>query len=219
MTQALLVRHGQTDWNAAGRWQGHQDVPLNSTGRAQAQALAARVAGWPITAIYSSDLRRAGETAEILAGALGLSPTYDAALRERSAGIYEGLTGAELRANYPSVWESIQTGEVRPIGGESFEELQARVVAAYTDILRRHPGETVLIVSHGGALHALLSHVLELPLPLVYRLSLRGNTGLTRLEHTPRGARLTLLNDTAHLERLNGADGRPTASDGVTIPH
>lgn len=218
MTKALLVRHGQTDWNAAGRWQGHQDVPLNQTGRAQAQALAVRIAGWPITAIYSSDLRRAGETAEILGGALGLTPTYDAALRERSAGIFEGLTGAELRAAYPGVLESIETGEVRPIGGETFEELQTRVITVYADILRRHPDETILIVSHGGALHALLSHVLELPLPLVYRLSLAGNTGLTCLEHTPRGARLTLLNDTAHLERLNGPTP-PTAADHVSIPH
>lgn len=202
MTKLLLVRHGQTDWNAQARWQGQQDVPLNRLGRAQATALAARLAGWPIHAIYSSDLRRAGETAEILAAALSLKPVYEAAWRERAAGVFEGMTGAELREKYPEAWAALQQGEIRPKNGEAPEQLQTRIVDAYQRILARHPDQTILIVSHGGALHALLSHVLELSVSQVYRLSLSGNTGLTRLDLTPRGPRLTLLNDTAHLEAL-----------------
>src|SRR5512133_2376807 len=101
----FLARHGQTDWNAAGRWQGHTDVPLNETGRAQARALAERLRGEGIAAIASSDLARARGTAEIVAAVLGLRvDLLDPDLRERRFGIFEGLTLRECEQRHPEDW-------------------------------------------------------------------------------------------------------------------
>ncbi len=203
MTTIWLARHGQTDWNAERRWQGQSDIPLNDRGRTQAQALAARLAGRPIQAIYSSDLRRAYETATIAAQALGLPVVSDPAWRERSAGVLEGMTWEMLRDQHPAYWEATRYGDMRPPGGESFGEVQARAVQAVQRLLERHPnGEAILVVSHGGTLRALICHVLGLPISQVQRLSVGGNASLSQIEHTPYGWRLTALNDMAHLEDL-----------------
>ena len=149
MTELLLVRHAETEWNREGRWQGHADPPLNDAGRAQAHALAETLAGEEVDAIYTSDLRRAAETAEILAAALGRPVTADPELREIDVGSWSGLTRAEVAERYPD-WETHD--------GESIEALQARVVAAVLRIARQHPDGQVLIVTHGGSIRSLERH-------------------------------------------------------------
>jgi broad specificity phosphatase PhoE len=138
MTTLLLVRHGETDWNAEHRWQGHADVPLNIRGREQAERLADELAGKRIDAVYASDLSRARETAEILGERLGLSVLTDPDLREIDVGSREGLTGEEV-------------GE-RAWDGEGREAHEQRVMRAVRQIVENHPGQHVLVVAHGGCL-------------------------------------------------------------------
>jgi broad specificity phosphatase PhoE len=128
----LLVRHGETDWNAAGRWQGQTDVPLNTTGRSQALALAARLRAESVRAVAASDLSRARGTAEIVGESLGLEVAFvDAALRERAYGDWEGLTRSECEARFPEEWaRHVADPRTPPPGGESTDALLARVVPA-----------------------------------------------------------------------------------------
>ncbi len=138
MTTILLARHGETDWNRELRFQGHADRSLNDTGRLQAQELAERLREEPIAAVYASDLRRASETAEIVAEALGLPMATDPRLREIDVGSWQGRTRAELDG---AVWD-----------GESYDRHRLRVVAALHRIAEAHPDGCVLVVAHGGTL-------------------------------------------------------------------
>ncbi|MCP4426645.1 MAG: histidine phosphatase family protein [Chloroflexi bacterium] len=202
-TTLLLIRHGQTNWNAEGRWQGHADIPLNAMGRAQAEALAQRLADWPIRAVYSSDLKRAAMTAVSLAAVLNQQPIFDTAWRERDVGDFSGLTSAEARVQYPAVWAAMKNGVVNPPNGERQLDLRARAVAAYEQVLNRHEGDTVAIVSHGGTLANVISHVLRIPEDSYGRFRLSGNTGLSVVEKNEKyGQYIALLNDTSHLNGL-----------------
>ncbi len=200
MTTILLIRHGQTEYNVNGRWQGHLDVPLNETGKAQAQALAQRVAHWPVSALYSSDLQRATMTAAPLAAVWGVKPIYDAAWRERHVGVFEGRTREELQEAYPEVWANMRKGILDIPESEDRVALQNRAVAAYQKIVAAHPDEMVAVVSHGGTLNALVSSVLGIPPDYYGRLNFHGNSGLTIIEINDRGPRLTMINDIRHLE-------------------
>jgi probable phosphoglycerate mutase len=198
-TIIVLIRHGQTDWNLSGRWQGHTDIALNDTGRSQASDLARRLASWPIAAIYSSDLRRAHQTASILARELGLSLKLDAAWRERNGGDFQGMTFEELDRRHPEALQAMRQRGEAPPGGESNLDVAGRVVAAFDQIVARHPGQMVAVVSHGGAMRALIGYVVGLPLGQSPRVSVSGNTGISLIEVNQWGTRLTLLNDTTHL--------------------
>jgi 2,3-bisphosphoglycerate-dependent phosphoglycerate mutase len=161
-----MARHGQTDWNRERRWQGHLDPPLNALGREQARILAETLADVPIAAVYSSDLRRALDTAEIVARRLNLPVHVDVSLRELDVGAWSGQTLAELRALYPEPvarWE--RTGERGWEGGESHEDMAARVLEAIRTIAAARQDEEVLVVSHGGPMRALraLSAGLDYP--------------------------------------------------------
>ncbi len=157
MTRLLLARHGETEWNRVGRWQGHADPPLNETGRQQAVELAEQLAGHGITAVYSSDLARARETARVVADRLGLDVVEDPALREIDVGSWSGLTRAEVERRFPDGYARWLAGEIGH-DGETREQLAERVVAATTAIAVRHEGETVLVVTHGGVIRALRRH-------------------------------------------------------------
>jgi broad specificity phosphatase PhoE len=200
----MLIRHGQTDWNAEHRWQGHSDVPLNQVGVTQATSLAKRLAGRPINAVYSSDLKRAAMTAEILGRSLNLEPILDAAWRERDVGAFAGLTNAQVQAAYPEEWEAMRQGRINPPGGEPYTQLSRRVTRAYERLLVEHYEGEVAVVSHGGALYTLISFILGFGADRIGRFSLNGNTGLSIIEVEEHGPRLTLLNDTCHLDHLNG---------------
>ena len=159
MTTLLLARHGETDWNRDGRWQGHSDPPLNELGRKQAGELADSLDG--IDAVYSSDLARARETAEIVATRLGLEVRLDARLRERSFGAWEGLTMEEIERRFEAAHVRWRTGKSHGADdAEAFDAFAARVHSFLEDVLRRHPDETVLVIGHGGSIrviHALAS--------------------------------------------------------------
>jgi broad specificity phosphatase PhoE len=146
----LLARHGETDWNAERRWQGHAESDLSENGRAQARALADHLRGRGIDAIYSSDLRRARDTAVIVASKLGLPVQVDAALREVDIGEWSGLTTDEIETRFPEGAARRRNGGTGWERGEPIEAMSARILSAVRSIAAAHDGETVLAVTHGG---------------------------------------------------------------------
>jgi broad specificity phosphatase PhoE len=146
----LLARHGETEWNVERRWQGHAESDLTEAGRAQAIELAARVADMGVSSIYSSDLRRAADTAAIVGQELGLAVQLDASLREVDVGEWSGLTSPEIEARFPAGAARRRAGRTGWDQGETIEAMAARILAALVAIDRRHHGQTVLVVTHGG---------------------------------------------------------------------
>jgi probable phosphoglycerate mutase len=164
-TRILVVRHGESEWNALGRWQGHADPPLSDRGEHQARSAGARLG--TLDAIVASDLQRAVTTAELIANELGVGPvTVDERLRERDAGEWTGLTRAEIDERFPGYL----TDGSRPPGFESTASLFDRVYPCLVDHAARHPGGSVLAVTHAGVIYALERH-LELPRELLANLS------------------------------------------------
>ena len=154
-TTILLARHGETDWNAVGRWQGHTDRSLTELGRRQAAELAERLADVELDAVYSSDLLRAIETAEPVAKRLGLPLQTLPELREVDVGTWAGLTRDEVAEHFPDGfrrWSEWQTGWE---DGETYDEMGERVVGAILRLAAEHEGGRILVVSHGGAIRAL----------------------------------------------------------------
>ena len=170
MTRLCLVRHGQTDWNLDGRYQGQSDVPLNKKGQAQARALARKLKGQPFTAIYASDLQRASETAEIIAASLHLAVVADPRLREIDQGKWEGQHARTIQARYARLWQRrmMNPANARPPGGETVEEVARRVYAALNDIACFHPTGPVLVISHGLALATVICKTRRLPVGQAY---------------------------------------------------
>jgi broad specificity phosphatase PhoE len=154
VTTILLARHGETDWNSERRWQGHEDRPLNDVGREQARELADTLADRAIDVVYSSDLVRAHETALIVARRLGLPVGVDAGLREVDVGDWSGRVHGELEGLDPEGYRRWQEGGKGWSGGESYEEMGERVVGAVLRLAARHPGQTLLLVTHGGSIRA-----------------------------------------------------------------
>jgi probable phosphoglycerate mutase len=152
----LLVRHGQSLWNAEGRWQGWLDVPLTADGEAQAQARgeALVAAGIVVPTIFTSDLLRARRTAEIIAAVTGAALVVDERLRERNGGDWQGHTAAEIDERWPGARDQWRRGELHaPPGGESDDEVLARFDAALADVMAATDDEhDALIVTHGGVL-------------------------------------------------------------------
>jgi broad specificity phosphatase PhoE len=170
MTQLCLVRHGQTDWNRIGRYQGQSDVPLNTNGHAQAAVLATQLKEQVFTAIYASDLMRARETAEPIAKEVGLPVQIDIRLREIHQGEWEGQLVDDIKARYADLWAQ-RTGDpasVRPPGGETVGEVAARVHAALDDIARLHPTGAVLVVSHGLSIATAICRARGIPVGQAY---------------------------------------------------
>jgi broad specificity phosphatase PhoE len=153
VTTLILVRHGETDWNADGRLQGHTDRPLSDFGRRQARELAEELAGEQLEAVYASDLSRARETAEILGERLGLPVALDPDLREKDWGTWEGLS-------------SVERDRVEFVG-ESTKEHAERMLRALRRIAERHPGGRVLVVTHGGSMRRVQAAALGMALPVV----------------------------------------------------
>ena len=154
MTTLLLVRHGETDWNAEGRLQGHTDRPLSDYGRRQARRLAEELEGEELEAIYSSDLARARETAEIVGERLGLPIALEPDLREKDWGTWEGL-------------DAVERDRVEFVG-ESTEAHQDRILDALRRISERHPGNAcVLVVTHGGSMRRVQAAAMGMALPVV----------------------------------------------------
>lgn len=196
----LLVRHGQTQWNADGRFQGRSPAPLSEAGLRQARRLAEACRRYAPIALYTSPLPRALQTAVLLAETLGLPAQPLEALQETHLGTLEGLTGQEFRARYPQVaalWGRDPSTVTFP-GGESLGGVQARAWRAVRGLRERHAGETVLAVSHNFVIRALVCRVLDLPLSR-FRAVQVDLASLTVLEVDGENGRLLALNDACHL--------------------
>jgi len=160
-TEFLLIRHGQSEWNAISRWQGHADPPLSEMGREQARDLARRLKGERVEALFTSDLSRARETAAIVGEVLHRVPTADARLRELDVGEWEGRVREEIEDRWPDLLRQFDTEDPdsRPPGGETRRELALRVRSRVAKIAAQHPTGRVAIVAHLGVIEALLPGV------------------------------------------------------------
>ena len=211
-----LVRHGETDWNAEGRWQGHADVPLSEIGRDQAHRLAQRLEGVSFDAVISSDLVRALETARIVSARLGSSPSLviDPRWREIHVGALSGLTPAEAEARGLGRWH--RPFDERYPDGESRAEMGVRVAQALTQVAREYAGKRAIVFSHGGTIKSAFGALLGDPQSailgsfgtLVNTAISRFQVSLETTDPTDEGepdtvvrGRLLSFNDTAHLEQ------------------
>ncbi len=165
MARLLLLRHGQSTWNAEERWQGHADPPLSELGDHQARAAAATAARLGMHALYASDLTRARQTATALAPP-GITPVIDPALRERDVGAWTGLTTVEIDAKSPG----FRVEHRSPPGFEADDALIARVVPALVAIARGLDDAVVVLVTHGGVIRAGVATWLEMPDAAIFRL-------------------------------------------------
>lgn len=197
MTSIIIVRHGQTEWNMLGKWQGSADIPLDTRGLEQAELLGERLKYWRIDVIYSSHLQRAVQTADAIAKHHDLAVQIEPAWRERHAGDCEGMTRAEIIEKYTDM---VRIGNFQAPNGETHDQLTARIIPAFEQLQTQHAGESILLVSHGGTIAALIAHILGMPHQESWRFTAGYNTGLSRIELTDHGWRLTRLNDTSHLE-------------------
>jgi broad specificity phosphatase PhoE len=172
VTRLLLIRHGETAWNVEGRWQGQADVPLNQNGIEQAARIAGLLEGEKLQAIYSSDLQRAYATALRLAKGRRIQVLTDRRLREIDQGEWQGLLVSEIERRYTQEFQARRDNPLAaaPPGGETARQVQERVLEAVYEILGRHPGGTVGIVSHGFALALVRVHFLGLPIQRVWEL-------------------------------------------------
>ena len=200
-TRIFLVRHGATVLTSEDRFAGATDVPLSDEGREQASRLAVRLAGEKIAAIYASPLGRTVETASILAAPHGQQVQTRDGLREISHGRWEQMTRKEVEERFPeeaSAWEE-DPYTFAPAGGESGLAVTARALPVLIEIVRTHPGEKVLIVSHKATIRLLLSSLLGFD-PRRYRDNLDQNPAALNIVDFkgPVRARLTLFNDTSH---------------------
>lgn len=204
MTTFYIIRHGQTDWNLEGRWQGKADIPLNDTGRTQAQRLAGHLQRRRIRfdAIYSSDLLRAWETATLIAERLDVIPTPLPALREIDVGAWSGLTRDEVMSQFHDLWERLHSGEDVPRGGsgETFGQLYDRVIGAVEQLMGERPGQTIALVTHGGPVRALLLHAARDKIGVLPRPLHISNTSLSVIACLANDWRILAVNDTSHLD-------------------
>jgi broad specificity phosphatase PhoE len=201
MPELLLVRHGETSLNQERRWQGQHHAPLTAAGRAEAQALAERVASAHPAALYSSDLPRAHETAAAIARLTGLEPHLDARWREVDVGEWLGLTPGEVELRHPEGYARWLAGATGWEQGETYLEMAARGLQAARDAVSAHAGAThpIVCVTHGGVIRAIVLHVLGMP-PEARRLLATGRTGtITSIDADAPRWRLRSFNDAGHL--------------------
>jgi probable phosphoglycerate mutase len=196
MTELLFIRHGETDWNRRACFQGQIDVPLNGTGRLQAERLGARLAGEPHDLLFSSDLQRAQQTAAPLAAAWQQQPVLVPGLREQGFGEWEGLDFPTIQARYPQLWPQWleHAPDFATPGGESALQFHARVLDAVKQLAEQAPGRRVAVVTHGGVLDMLWRTAQGLPL-VGQRACAIPNTGLNRLRYLTGPAGGTLVVD------------------------
>jgi 2,3-bisphosphoglycerate-dependent phosphoglycerate mutase len=203
MTELILLRHGETDWNRELRFQGHVDVALNATGLEQARRLARRLAHETVHRLYASDLLRAQQTASPVAQQLGLASVSDPALREQSFGRIDGMNVDDVKAQHPQVWEhwlSFQEDFCMP-EGESTRQFHGRVMDAIYRLVAAHPAETLVVVTHGGVLDMIYRTARSLGLNGP-RQSEIPNAGLNRVRVHEAGIDILAWADVQHLEDL-----------------
>jgi broad specificity phosphatase PhoE len=227
VSRLILVRHGVTAWNQAGRYQGHQDIPLGELGRLQATRVAARLASESIDVCLTSDLGRARDTAAAILAGRSLTPTETPALRELGFGAWEGLGSTQIAPKFPAEWDAWIRDPVTaaPPEGETLQELLDRLLVPLAEVValptrqgephdwfayraaggaeESHAG-TVLVVSHGGPIRILIAHLLGLPLRGYWQFAIRP-ASVSILELYPEGAIAEVIGDTSHLLGLTEA--------------
>ncbi|RRR71520.1 MAG: histidine phosphatase family protein [Candidatus Viridilinea halotolerans] len=205
MTTVYLIRHGETDWNMSGRWQGHADVPLNDIGFRQARLVAQRLAtqGVQFDAIYSSDLARAYQTAWEIGAAVRVAVQLLPNLREIDVGSWSGLTHAEIKASYPTEIALIEKGQDLPRGGaETTSALRKRVVEAVSALAHHHRGATLGLITHGGCIRMLLAHANNQAGSDFRQFPHIGNTSISVVRIKGEQWHAERVNDMSHLEAL-----------------
>ncbi|WP_315436333.1 histidine phosphatase family protein [uncultured Selenomonas sp.] len=201
MTEIIIIRHGETEWNKTGRFQGHSDVPLSAEGRTQAETLGKNLIVDHVDAIYASDLTRAMETAAPLAARFGLPVISDPQLRELNFGAWEGRNFNDVNAENPNAMKNFYTDPEQADIPESepFPEFQRRVAGRVREIVAHERGKRVVIVSHGASIRILLADLLSMPIRSIWHLS-QLNTAVNKIRFEDDGfAVVTLMNDTSHL--------------------
>ena len=204
MPEWVLVRHGETRWNAERRVQGQTDVPLHDPGRRQIERTAARLASRAFARVYASDLVRVRETAEIIIAASESGPPelcVDPALREVAFGDFEGMTDTEIRGvvGIPLFFAGMRDLDFRPPGGESYRELLDRSGPFAESLFREHSGDDVLVVGHGAALRALAVRLLGLPYDAYWALGGLDSGSISAVRLRNGHPSLAAWNDTGHL--------------------
>jgi probable phosphoglycerate mutase len=210
----LLIRHGQSTWNRERRIQGQLDPPLSREGREQARRLGLRLAGRRFTGFYSSDLKRAFETAEAIAAATGDQPKPDKALREIYLGEWEGLNTEEIAEEYPDAWASWvkePDWDLVP-GGERAADFEARVAAAIDEIFQQHEHGDVLVVTHGGVIQIALQRIVGNRSQGIFPFKIQ-NTSVSVLEKRKGRVMIAGVNDIAHLEAVAITEGQGLGDD------
>ena len=201
MTEIIIIRHGETEWNKTGRFQGHSDVPLSAEGRAQAAALGKNLVVDHVDAIYASDLTRAMETAAPLAQRFGLEVISDPLLRELNFGSWEGRKFNDVNAENPDAMKTFYNDpeRVNIPDSEPFPEFQRRVARRVREIVAQERGKRIVIVSHGASIRILFADILSMPIRSIWHVS-QLNTAVNKVRFEDDGfAVVTLMNDTSHL--------------------
>jgi broad specificity phosphatase PhoE len=214
MTIFYLIRHGETEWNRSGRWQGHADVPLSEEGRTQAALLARhmRAEGLHLDRIYASDLSRTLDTAQPIADAFGLPVHALPELREINVGSWSGMTRDEIVARYPGALKTV----FHPPDGESREDFIARVSRALMRLAERHPDERLALVTHGGSIRGMIQFLYMLQGQDHAPPSI-SNTSLTEVRHDERGWHVVRFNDIGHIELPPAPAALAPQNEGATV--
>lgn len=201
----FLVRHGETEWNKLGRFQGHEDIKLNERGLAQARETAIAAIEWGHSAIYTSPLTRTVQVAEEIARVTPMPVSKEPGLKELSLGDLEGVTGEEMRQGWPEVFSAWRTNpeQVLMPNGESLSQLRDRAWQSILDIEQKHSAdESLLVISHNFAIRSIVGELLGVPLHNFHRMSL-SLASVCTFDSDDRGRRLTSYNSTGHLSPEN----------------
>ena len=215
MTELILIRHGETDWNRELRFQGQIDVPLNDTGHAQAQRVATQLAGESVQHLVSSDLLRARQTAMPAAQRLGLQAVNDLALREQNFGVVDGMRGEDIQTLYPQAWRDWTAfdADFAFDGGESTRSFHSRVMTALSHLADTRRGQRLLVVTHGGVLDMVYRTALGLSLSGP-RQSVIPNGAINRVRVVDERVEIVSWAETEHLAGMPAQpvyDQTPTA--------
>ncbi len=206
-TTVILIRHGETEWNLSGRYQGHADSPLTQRGLAQARAVAMALDGMSFDAFYSSDLGRAKRTATVIADRMGKRFLIDSRLREQHYGLLQGYNQKRAKEVDPGFFDSLHSGNADyiPVGGESRRQRHNRAIEALEDLVSRHPGGTVLVVTHGGVVDSLFRETLGIPHETPRQYSLY-NAALNTFSCFEGNWTLKLWGEVGHLDGAGATD-------------
>lgn len=197
------MRHGQTSWNQEGKYQGHSDISLNERGIKQGNLVAKRLANEKISAIYSSDLLRAQQTAEAIAEYHGLSVITKPEFREINFGIWEGLTYQEIMEDWSEILTAMYSkpGEIGPPQGESFQVVKQRVTRSLQECIAEHQEQTIVLVSHGGTMRVLLCAALGIGLDKMWSMR-QDSSAINIIEYIDNRPVVALVNDTWHVKDI-----------------